>query len=60
MRKEMQKETHHQRNTRTKLGSDGTFGTVDEMGGELEDVLVLARRGGRLLVDLEASRKLYK
>jgi hypothetical protein len=33
---------------------------MDEMGGKLEDVLVLALRGSRLLVDLEASRKLHE
>jgi hypothetical protein len=56
----MQKKTHHQRNTRTKLGSDSAFGAVDEVGGKLEDVLVLARRGSRFLVDLEASRELHE
>jgi hypothetical protein len=33
---------------------------MDEVGGKLEDVLVLAHRGSRFLVDLEASRELHE
>jgi hypothetical protein len=54
----MEQITHHQRNARTKLRGDSTFGALNKVRGEVKDILVFPGGGCRCLVDFETGSEL--